>query len=92
MRPLRAARFRSFPPDSAPRHGNVLVKLHDRQPVPVFAGPAPGFPGVYQINVVVPADLPTMTTELQVCGYGASNPNQPVCSASFELSIQQPQQ
>lgn len=70
--------------------GPVLVKLHDRKPSPVFSGPAPGLLGVYQVNVDVPDDLPAMTTEVQLCGYGSANPNQPVCSASALLTIQQP--
>ena len=72
--------------------GPILVKLHDRRPSPVFSGPAPGLVGMYQVNVVVPSDLPTMTTQVEVCGYGSANPNQPVCSAPADLTIQEPQQ
>src|SRR5262249_56332801 len=49
----------------------VLVKLHDRNLTPVFAGPAPGLVGVNQVNVMVPDDLPAMTTEVVVCGFSA---------------------
>jgi uncharacterized protein (TIGR03437 family) len=69
----------------------VLVKLNDRQPTPVFAGPAPGLIGVNQVNVVVPSDMTATTAQLQVCGYSASNPSQPVCSSAVNVALQQSQ-
>lgn len=48
--------------------GTVEVQLHDRlNLVPEYAGPAPGLPGVQQVNVRVPSDLPTMTTDIALC-------------------------
>jgi uncharacterized protein (TIGR03437 family) len=74
-----------------PVEAPVLVKLADRQLTPVFAGPAPDLIGVNQVNVIIPDDLSGMTAQLQVCGYGASNPNQPVCSSPVNVTLQQAQ-
>ncbi|HBY62823.1 MAG TPA: hypothetical protein DEH78_23615, partial [Solibacterales bacterium] len=39
---------------------NVHVKIHDRENLtPVWSGPAPELDGLQQVNVAVPADLPT---------------------------------
>ena len=70
----------------------IMVKLHDRQLTPVFAGPAPGEMGVNQVNVIIPGDLPAMTTQVSVCGYGMMNPSQPICSPPVDLTLQQPAQ
>jgi uncharacterized protein (TIGR03437 family) len=67
----------------------IMVKLHDRQLAPVFAGPAPGQPGVNQVNVMIPGDLPAMTTQLSVCGYGMLNPAQAICSPLQDVTLQQ---
>jgi uncharacterized protein (TIGR03437 family) len=66
--------------------GTVLVKIHDREDlVPVYAGTAPGLPGVQQVNVVIPADLPAMMTEALVCGLNAAGSK--VCSAPAPLAL-----
>jgi uncharacterized protein (TIGR03437 family) len=70
----------------------IMVKLHDRQLTPVYAGPAPSETGVNQVNVVIPNDLPAMTTQLSVCGYGMLNPSQPICSPPVDVTLQQPAQ
>jgi len=70
----------------------IMVKLHDRQLTPVFAGPAPGQMGVNQVNVVIPDDLPAMTTQVSVCGYGMLNPSQAICSPPVDVTLQQPAQ
>ena len=70
----------------------IMIKLHDRQLTPVFAGTAPGEMGVNQVNVIIPTDLPAMTTQLSVCGYGMMNPSQPICSPPVDVTLQQPQQ
>jgi uncharacterized protein (TIGR03437 family) len=43
-----------------------------------YAGPAPGYPGVQQINVVVPTGMGAMTTELYACGNGVCSPPAPL--------------
>ena len=70
----------------------IMVKLHDRQLTPVFAGPAPDQMGVNQVSVVIPDDLPAMTTQVSVCGYGMLNPSQAICSPPVDVTLQQPAQ
>jgi len=66
--------------------GTVLVKIHDREDLaPLYAGPAPGLPGVQQVNVVIPGDLPAMMTEALVCGLNAAGAK--VCSAPAPLAL-----
>ncbi|MGA3187367.1 MAG: hypothetical protein ABSF22_09675 [Bryobacteraceae bacterium] len=43
-----------------------------------YAGPAPGFPGVQQINFTIPAGLGAITTELYACGNGVCSPPVPL--------------
>ena len=46
------------------------VKLHDdfySGAALLYAGPAPGIPGVQQVNLQIRAGYPTMTTDIQVC-------------------------
>ena len=52
---------------------------------PYYAGPAPGIPGVQQINLVVPTSLAPGTTQVYVCGTipGGS----PVCSIPAPLTV-----
>jgi len=60
----------------------VSAKIHDRLvTAPLYAGPAPGLAGVQQVNVIVPADLPAMTTEVLVCAAGACSPPVPLVLA-----------
>ena len=66
-----------------PASGTITAKVHDRViTAPYFAGPAPGLPGVQQVNVAIPADLPTMQTFVYVCG-------NEVCSPAEKLWIVQ---
>lgn len=70
--------------------GAITAKIHDREiAVPYYAGPAPGFPGLQQINIAIPDDLPSMTTEVIVCGTLAANPGQRVCSRPAKVILQQ---
>ena len=68
--------------------GPVMVKLHDRKLTPTYAAMAPGLVGVNQVNIDIPDDLPAMTTELQVCGFGAVNADQVICSQSAFVTLQ----
>lgn len=52
---------------------------------PYYAGPAPGIPGVQQVNLVIPSGLPAGTTQVYVCGAITAGP--PVCSVPVPLSI-----
>lgn len=64
--------------------GSITAHIHDRDiAVPYYAGPAPGLPGVQQVNLVIPEDLPAMTTEVYVCATGATK----TCSTPAPVTI-----
>jgi len=64
--------------------GSITAHIHDRDiAVPYYAGPAPGLPGVQQVNLVIPEDLGAMTTEVYVCATGATK----TCSTPVPLTI-----
>lgn len=70
-------------PDSG---GTVLVKIQDRDNlVPLYAGAAPGLPGLQQVNVTVPADLPAMPSNLIICVAGPGN--QRSCSQPESIAL-----
>lgn len=59
--------------------GAVRVKLHDRfYDNPLYAGPAPGFIGLQQVNVTVEIDFPTMTTEIVICALNVCSDPRPI--------------
>ena len=63
----------------------VTAKIADRViGSPEYAGDAPGFAGLQQVNLRVPVDLGTTTTDLVLCGGG-------VCSPAVKLSIRSSQ-
>jgi uncharacterized protein (TIGR03437 family) len=65
--------------------GQISVQIHDRIiTAPDFAGAAPDSPGMQQVNVVVPDDLPAMTTWVLVCGNVAGGQ---FCSPGMPLTI-----
>jgi uncharacterized protein (TIGR03437 family) len=48
--------------------GTITAKIGDREITnPEYAGPAPTVPGVQQVNIRIPADLPAVQTNLSVC-------------------------
>lgn len=70
-----------------PESGTVDVKVHDQANlIPLYAGAAPGVPGLQQINVRVPAGLPGITTEVVVCG---SSSGTRVCSPAAAITLRQ---
>jgi uncharacterized protein (TIGR03437 family) len=52
---------------------------------PYYAGPAPGIPGVQQVNLIVPAGLAPGATQVYVCGTVSGG--SPVCSIPSPLTI-----
>jgi uncharacterized protein (TIGR03437 family) len=69
-----------------PATATVSVQIADRKDlVPVYAGPAPTVPGVQQVNVAVPNDLATSTTQIVIC---AAAGGQQYCSSGSALAIQ----
>jgi uncharacterized protein (TIGR03437 family) len=53
--------------------------------IPYYAGPAPGFIGVQQVNLMVPTDLAPGSTQVYVCG--AASGAAAVCSIPAPLTI-----
>jgi uncharacterized protein (TIGR03437 family) len=69
--------------------GPISARIHDRViDFPKYAGPAPGQPGMEQVNFIIPADLPSMNTEVFVCGYASSAPDEKVCSRPYVVRLQ----
>jgi uncharacterized protein (TIGR03437 family) len=67
--------------------GQVTARIGGREIVNLYYyGPAPGIPGMQQVNVTVPGDLVSGTTNVQLCAVAGS---QPVCSPPISLVIGQ---
>ena len=67
--------------------GAITAQIHDRIiTVPYYGGPAPGLTGVQQVDIVVPSDLPAMTTDVYVCG---NIGGQTVCSSPARVTLSQ---
>lgn len=74
-----------------PAQGSAAVeaKLHDQVYTTLpYAGPAPGIPGVQQVNLMIPAGWPTMTTEVLLCSTAGGVRS---CSPPVKISIMQQQ-
>ncbi len=70
-----------------PQGWSPMVRLHDREIEALYyAGQAPGIPGVQQVDVQVPDDLPAMTTEVRVCATSSASR---VCSAPAKITLRQ---
>lgn len=67
--------------------GTITGRIGDRAIAPLYAGPAPGFPGVQQINLPIPSDLPAMTMDLYVCGATIDQADAPACSIAAPLTV-----
>jgi uncharacterized protein (TIGR03437 family) len=75
-------------PEDAP--GTILARVHDLEPaVPLYAGPAPGFAGVQQVNVPIPDFLPAMTTDVRVCAHPPERPAERICSPPAKIALGQ---
>jgi uncharacterized protein (TIGR03437 family) len=61
-----------------PKSATVTVQFGGRTLTPLFAGDAPGFPGLQQVNVAVPAGA--ASTSLSLCADGA-------CSTAYPVSV-----
>jgi uncharacterized protein (TIGR03437 family) len=67
-----------------PVTGTKSVKIHDYTVNELlFAGPAPGFIGLQQVNARVPDTLQSITADISVCA-GA------ICSPSRQITVRQP--
>jgi uncharacterized protein (TIGR03437 family) len=65
--------------------GTITVRVGSAELTNLYyAGPAPGYPGVQQINVLLPAGVQGMTTSLYACGTSAVGE---VCSVPYPLTV-----
>jgi uncharacterized protein (TIGR03437 family) len=68
--------------------GRITARIHDVDvEQPAYAGPAPGIPGVQQVNLLVPYYFPTMTSSVLVCGWPANAPGTKVCSLPVPVTF-----
>lgn len=52
-----------------------------------YAGAAPGLPGVQQVNLRVPADAKSGSSQVQICEAAAGSTGAPVCSPAMAVTI-----
>ena len=70
-----------------PSGATVSVNLGSRANlVPLYAGPAPDVPGVQQVNLAIPADMPAGSAALSICA-GINSAN--VCSPAYSVTVVQ---
>jgi uncharacterized protein (TIGR03437 family) len=75
-----------------PLSGVITAKIHDREiTVPDYAGPSAYSPAVQQINFAIPADLPSMMTEVLVCGATGAAPGDRVCAQPALVWLRRPE-
>lgn len=68
-------------------NGALSAKINDRFiSQPYYAGPAPGLPGVQQVNLLIPDDLTGSTAQISVCA--ASTPDNLVCSPAVTVALE----
>ncbi|MCZ2075393.1 MAG: IPT/TIG domain-containing protein [Bryobacteraceae bacterium] len=73
-----------------PAQGTITAKIHDREIAdPTYAGAAPRLDGVQQVNIRVPDDLPTMTTEVLLCATVSGSER--LCSRPAPVTLQRSQ-
>ena len=65
--------------------GTVTGQIAGQTYTPEYAGPAPGLPGVQQVNVRIPANYPPGQYFLQICESGSGS--LPVCSPPAWLQV-----
>ena len=74
-----------------PNAGVYSGKIHDRTidgDSLVSVGPASGLLGIYVMQMIVPADLPAMTTSVYACG--GLTPESIVCSNPVDITLTNP--
>jgi uncharacterized protein (TIGR03437 family) len=60
-------------PGAAPAVNKVTVSVGGRDAEPEYAGLAPGFVGLYQVNVRIPADTPAGEVQLKLKAAGVES-------------------
>jgi len=67
-------------------NGVLSAKINDRViSQPYYAGPAPGLPGVQQVDLVIPDDLAGSTAQVSVCA--AATSDNVLCSPAVSVAI-----
>lgn len=56
----------------------ITVRIHDYTVTPLYAGPAPGFIGLDQVNAQVPPELQPVTSTVRVCAGAVCSPERPI--------------
>ena len=85
--PARAGTLISIFGTGLPLAGVFTAQVHDRQNLkPEYAGVAPSIVGMQLVTVIVPQDLPTMTSDVRICG-GPTAENQ-TCSPPHPIRIE----
>src|SRR5262249_18459068 len=66
--------------------GRITGRIQDQDiDLPYYAGPAPGYPGVQQVNLTIPDGLTGLTADLFVCGTPPGGSK--VCSTAVPVAI-----
>jgi uncharacterized protein (TIGR03437 family) len=69
---------------ASPFSGGITARLAGSDIMhPAYAGPATGIPGVQWVDLIIPAGVPSGTTNVQVCGSGPAR----LCSMPAPVSI-----
>ncbi len=70
-----------------PEDGTVMVTLGSAEITALeYAGPAPGYAGLWQVNVKIPAGTPAGLSDLSLCGVSLSSSTR-VCSPAVKVGI-----
>ena len=69
--------------------GVITARVNGKVVDPIFGGPAPGIPGVQQVNVQLPSGLTGTTAQVSVCGGVAGMAAQAMCSPAVQVAITQ---
>lgn len=85
-RPAKAGDILQIFATGIPANATVSAQIGGQSGlVPLYAGPAPGIPGVQQVNVAVPDGIASGVTTLTLCVSGGG---QPYCSTASKLNVQ----
>ncbi len=87
--PAQAAGFLQIFATGLSGTGTITARVNGNSVEPAFAGPAPGIPGVQQVNVQLPTGLTGSTAAVSVCGGIAGMSSQATCSPAVQVAITQ---
>jgi uncharacterized protein (TIGR03437 family) len=68
--------------------GRITARIHDRDiTLPAYAGRATDLDGIQRVTIIVPEDLPSIETEVFVCGASGVTGLNRACSLGYTVSI-----